>query len=157
LHHLDETEKQESLREVARVLTPGGRLVIGDMMFRISLRSARDRAVVLGIVRRLLRRGPAGMLRLVRNGLRVIVGRAEHPASVDWWQQALADTSFTHISVQALSHEGGLAYARRPPPAQEAPGNLRTVSPSSLATAGPRRPTVRQQLRRSGQTHTWET
>jgi ubiquinone/menaquinone biosynthesis C-methylase UbiE len=113
LHHLRESEKEDSLREIGRVLTPGGRLVIGDMMFRIGLRSARDRAVVLRIARRLLRRGPAGMLRLVRNALRVVGGRAEHPASVEWWQEALADTGFVNVNVRALSHEGGLACARR--------------------------------------------
>lgn len=32
-HHLDDAGKERALREVARVLTPGGRLVFGELRF----------------------------------------------------------------------------------------------------------------------------
>ncbi|MHB8692986.1 MAG: class I SAM-dependent methyltransferase [Solirubrobacteraceae bacterium] len=109
LHHLEDDGKRRSLTEISRVLRPGGRLVIGDMMFEIGLRSARDRAVIFGIVRKLIRKGPAGVLRLARNAVRVLTGRTEHPASVEWWQQALRQAGFENVSAWRLSHEGGIA------------------------------------------------
>ena len=114
LHHLSDADKRQALREIWRVLRPGGRVVIGDMMFQLALANARDRALLARFAKQMLRTGPAGLVRLLKNVVRVITGRAEHPASVDWWQQALQDTGFTEVTVRALHHEGGIAHARRP-------------------------------------------
>ena len=43
-HHLDHHGKQLALTEARRILRPGGRLVIADMMFGLSLRE-RDRQI----------------------------------------------------------------------------------------------------------------
>jgi ubiquinone/menaquinone biosynthesis C-methylase UbiE len=114
LHHLSDSEKVQALAELRRVLRPGGRLVFGDMMFRVSLVSRRDRAVILRVVRRMIAHGPAGVLRVLRNAMRVAGGRGEHPARVEWWREALRAAGFDDVSVQALNHEGGVASARRP-------------------------------------------
>jgi ubiquinone/menaquinone biosynthesis C-methylase UbiE len=114
LHHLNDADKRQALSEVWRVLRPGGRVVIGDMMFRIGLRSARDRALVAHLAGTMLRRGPAGLLRLLKNALRLLTGRGEHPASADWWHHALHDAGFAEVAVRTLDHEGGIAVARRP-------------------------------------------
>jgi ubiquinone/menaquinone biosynthesis C-methylase UbiE len=114
LHHLDDLAKHRALAEIRRVLRPGGRLVFGDMMFRLGVVDRRDRAVIALLVKRMVRLGPAGLLRLVKNATRIATGRWEHPASVQWWRDALLQAGFVEVTVQPLDHEGGIAFARRP-------------------------------------------
>jgi ubiquinone/menaquinone biosynthesis C-methylase UbiE len=121
-HHLPDADKQLALAEIRRVLRPGGRLVFADMMFRLGLSDPRDRAVIALLLRRIIRRGPAGLLRLAKNAVRILTGGWEHPASVDWWQQALVRAGFLDVEVSALEHEGGVACARKPGAAEQPVG-----------------------------------
>jgi ubiquinone/menaquinone biosynthesis C-methylase UbiE len=113
-HHLRNSDKDLALEELSRVLKPGGRLVFADMMFRVGIVDRRNRAVVASLIGRLLRRGPAGILRIAKNAFRYLTGRWEQPAEVAWWQGALERAGFTDVTVQALEHEGGMAFARCP-------------------------------------------
>lgn len=113
-HHVSDEDKLRVLREIRRVLVPGGRLVFGDMMFRVALGDARDRQLIGQKVRALARRGPGGLMRLARNGLRFATGAWEKPARADWWQNALEQEGFQEVEVQLLAHEGGIASARKP-------------------------------------------
>ena len=113
-HHLSDEEKHRLLREIRRVLGPGGRLVFADMMFGFNLTDRRDRAVVRLLVKRILSHGWSGLLRLFKNGARIVVGRWERPASVEWWRAALDDAGFIGVSVHHLEHEGGIGLAYRP-------------------------------------------
>ena len=112
-HHLDGAGKELALSEVRRVLVPGGRLVICDMMFELSLR-AHDRAVIGSKLRLLARRGPGGLVRIARNGARILARRWEHPAAVGTWEQMLAARHFHSPQVRLLEHEAGIAFATRP-------------------------------------------
>jgi ubiquinone/menaquinone biosynthesis C-methylase UbiE len=114
-HHLSDRDKRRALREVHRVLVPGSRVVIGDMMFRPALTDARDRRVLSRKVRALLGKGPAGLARLGKNGLRFVTARWERPARPAWWEAALADVGFVEVQVEPLPHEGGIAVGRRAP------------------------------------------
>lgn len=113
-HHLNDSDKGRALNEVFRVLAPGGRLVFADMMFRVALGDARDRRLIGQKVRAMVRKGPAGVARLAKNGVRYATGSWEKPARTDWWSQTLRAAGFADVQVDALEHEGGLASARRP-------------------------------------------
>lgn len=112
-HHLRDGDKLIALRELRRALAPGGRVVIGDMMFRLRGGGARGRAVARDKARAMARKGPAGIWRLAKNGVRLLSGRWEHPADADWWRDALTQSGFDQVGVRLLEHEGGVAWAKR--------------------------------------------
>ncbi|MHB8659397.1 MAG: class I SAM-dependent methyltransferase [Solirubrobacteraceae bacterium] len=113
-HHLGDADKRRALSEAFRVLRPGGRLVFADMMFGLGVVDLRDRRVLIQKVRALLGKGPAGVVRLIRNVVRILAGRWERPARLGWWEQTLEQVGFINIRVDALEHEGGIAQANRP-------------------------------------------
>lgn len=112
-HHLDDPGKELALAEARRILRPGGRIVICDMMFALTL-ELRDRRLVWEKVRALLRRGPAGVVRIFRNAARVVAGRWEQPASPESWQKMLDARGFEQVRIELLAHEAAVAVARRP-------------------------------------------
>lgn len=112
-HHLREEGKRRLLAEAHRVLTPGGRLVFGDMMFGWSPTVRRNRQVIGSKVRSMASHGPAGFARIARNALKVMIGASEHPAPPSWWREALRSAGFVEVEIECLSHEGAIAMARK--------------------------------------------
>jgi ubiquinone/menaquinone biosynthesis C-methylase UbiE len=112
-HHLGDDGKELAAAEALRVLRPGGRMVVVDMMFRLSLRG-RDRRIIASKVGALLRRGPAGAWRLGKNAVRIARRRWEQPASMEWWAEMLDRRGFAGVEVRALEQEAGLAAGTKP-------------------------------------------
>lgn len=112
-HHLCDEDKERGIVELFRVLRPGGRVVIGDMMFRVQMADRRSRRVIASKISAFLRRGPAGWLRLLKNALRLLLGHWEQPADAKWWRRALERAGYTEIRIHLLEHEGGIITARR--------------------------------------------
>ena len=112
-HHLDDGGKQLALAEARRILRPGGRLVVCDMMFGLSLRSA-DRRILADKIVALARKGPAGLVRIACNAGRVAVGRWEHPITPERWRSLLEARRFVDVQVEMAVNEAGIAVARRP-------------------------------------------
>jgi ubiquinone/menaquinone biosynthesis C-methylase UbiE len=118
-HHLDHPGKELALAEARRILRPGGRLVVGDMMFSLSLKP-RDRRLIWEKVVALGRQGPAGVVRILRNVARIVVGRWEQPAAPETWAEMLEARGFAGVRIELLEHEAAVAVARRPDVSPEA-------------------------------------
>ena len=112
-HHLPGADKELALAEARRILRPGGRLVVCDMMFGITL-GVDDRRIVIDKVRSVARKGPGGLVRLARNAARIVAGRWEYPVPVHGWRTLLEARRFAEIDVQLVEAEAGIAFARRP-------------------------------------------
>jgi SAM-dependent methyltransferase len=113
-HELRHADKKLALAEAMRVMRPGARLVIGDMMFSLNPVGSRDRRLVIGKVLAIARRGLPGAWRLLKNVARLLTGRWEHPAGVAWWKDTLRAAGFERVHLETCAHEGGIVVAYAP-------------------------------------------
>ena len=115
LHHLADADKRALTARAAQWLCPGGRLVIADMMFGRG-GGARDRAILRRKVAALAAKGIGGWWRIAKNltryGLRV---GPEHPATPEFWQQALRDAGLVEVCFHPVQAEAGIVCGVRPP------------------------------------------
>ena len=117
LHHLVDADKRALVARSAEWLRPGGRLVIGDMMFGRGA-SKRDRSILRQKVIALAAKGPGGWWRIVKNLGRYGLGVGqEHPATPEFWQAALRDAGFTDVVFHPVVAEAGIVLGTRPPSA----------------------------------------
>jgi len=113
LHHLVDADKQALVARAARWLRPGGRLVIADMMFGRG-RSQRDLNILRQKVTALAAKGPGGWWRIAKNLTRFGLGVGqEHPATPEFWQEALRDAQFRDVLFQPIVAEAGIVRGVR--------------------------------------------
>jgi len=111
LHHLTDVDKSALLARAHEWLRPGGRLVIADMMFGRG-GTARDRQILREKVIVLLRMGPGGVWRIVKNLVRFGLRRGtELPASPQFWTEAVSAGGFQSVHYRPIAAEAGLVSA----------------------------------------------
>jgi ubiquinone/menaquinone biosynthesis C-methylase UbiE len=112
LHHLRDIDKERLLSRCHTWLRPGGRLVIGDMMFGRGA-DPDDRAIITSKVAVLLRRGPGGWWRLLKNAVRFSLRVREKPLPPHRWEELALDAGFRDVSVRRIVSEACLLTATR--------------------------------------------
>jgi SAM-dependent methyltransferase len=113
LHHLRDRDKERVVRATAGWVRPGGRLVIGDMMFSRGA-SRRDRRIIAAKVRALAHKGPGGWWRIVKNTVRFSLRLQERPLTIDGWVALLEDAGFVEVSADAVVAEAAVVCGSRP-------------------------------------------
>jgi SAM-dependent methyltransferase len=116
LHHLRDAEKERLLRRATGWLRPGGRLVVGDMMFGRGA-AAEDRRIVAVKLRHLVRRGPGGWWRIAKNLWRFGLRLREKPLSRARWEALARAAGFTEVRTVPVRAEASLLLATRAPAA----------------------------------------
>lgn len=113
LHHLRNADKLALVSRTYGQLGPGGRFVVSDIMVPLTLRPGHSgalRAKLLAMVKK----GPAGLWRIVKNGLRWAIGTGEYPADPDFWMQALRRAGFVEVGHESVGHETGIVWGTKP-------------------------------------------
>lgn len=113
LHHLHDRDKEKVVVAAFRWLRPGGRLVIGDMMFGRG-GTARDRAIIGSKVTTLAKRGPGGWWRLVKNIGRFTLRFQERPVSIETWTAYFAKAGFVDATATPVVAEAAVMSGTKP-------------------------------------------
>jgi SAM-dependent methyltransferase len=117
LHHLRDRDKASLVRSAAVWLRPGGRLVIGDMMFGRGA-TTRDRRIIVAKVSILARMGPGGWWRIAKNTVRFLLRLQERPLPMETWVTLLEDAGFVDVIAVPMVAEAAVVvgvWPDRPP------------------------------------------
>lgn len=115
LHHLHDPDKELVVRRALGWLRPGGRLVVGDMMFGRGT-SARDWSIISSKVSVLARRGPSGWWRVAKNVVRFSLRLQERPVDMQTWESYFRRAGFGDVTVKAVVAEAGVASGTKGAP-----------------------------------------
>ncbi len=120
LHHLRDADKAQLMQRAYGWLRPGGRLVIGDMMFGRGA-SAEDRTIIATKARGLLRRGPGGWWRVIKNVWRFSLRLGEKPLPAARWESLARSAGFQDVATARVVAEASVLTAVRRAPRATAP------------------------------------
>jgi ubiquinone/menaquinone biosynthesis C-methylase UbiE len=112
LHHLRDADKEDALTRAYRWLRPGGRLVVGDMMFGRG-GDRRDREIIKSKIRALAARGPAGWWRIVKNMGQFGLRFQEKPLTVGAWETIARRAGFTDVTISPVVAEACVMSASK--------------------------------------------
>ncbi len=113
LHHLRDSDKAQLVHSAASWLRPGGRFVVGDMMFGRG-RTAQDREIITSKVLALARRGPAGWWRVAKNLARFGLRIQERPVSIERWRQYFEEAGLSEVTVIPVVAEATVVVGTKP-------------------------------------------
>jgi ubiquinone/menaquinone biosynthesis C-methylase UbiE len=113
LHHLRDSDKALVVSAAYGWLRPGGRLVIGDMMFGRGAEPG-DREIISGKLRLMLAKGPAGWWRVAKNAGRYTLRFQERPVSMAAWTGMLDRAGFTGVEGTRVVNEAAVVRGMRP-------------------------------------------
>jgi ubiquinone/menaquinone biosynthesis C-methylase UbiE len=114
MHHLRDADKRQLLERSFTWLRPGGRLVIGDMMFGRGMASD-DREIIRQKVSILVGRGPAGWWRILKNAFRFLVRFQEKPLRPTVWQSMVLAAGFENVRAFHVAAEAHVVSTTKPP------------------------------------------
>lgn len=113
MHHLKDAEKAATVRAAASWLRPGGRLVVGDMMFGRG-GASRDREIIAAKARVLLGRGWSGWWRLAKNVVRFGLRLRERPLPVAAWEQIFESAGLLDVRAEFVVAEAAIVSGTKP-------------------------------------------
>jgi SAM-dependent methyltransferase len=113
LHHLRDADKRQLISRSFGWLRPGGRLVIGDMMFGRGSDPA-DRQIIWDKLRELAGRGPGGWWRIVKNGCRFMFRFQEKPLMPAAWESIVREAGFVNVRTSRVVAEACVISATKP-------------------------------------------
>ncbi len=113
MHHVRDNDKLAVVRAAAGWLKPGGRLVVGDMMFGRGA-SPRDREIIKSKALTMLSRGPAGWWRLAKNVFRFSLRVRERPVSMETWVGYFKSAGLVDVTTRSVVSEAGVVVGRKP-------------------------------------------
>lgn len=115
LHHLRDEDKPELVRAAAGWLRPGGRLVVGDMMFGRG-GTARDRQIIGNKLWTMLRKGPGGWWRIAKNAGRYLLRYQERPVSMAAWTAMFERAGLVEVVALPVVNEAAVVRGTKPSP-----------------------------------------
>lgn len=114
LHHLRDRDKARAVETAAKWLKPGGRLVVGDMMFGRGT-DARDREIISSKVALMIRKGPAGWWRIAKNATRFLLRFQERPVSIATWVEMFRAAGLHEVVAIPVVNEASVVRGTRKP------------------------------------------
>lgn len=113
LHHLRDEDKPVLVRSAAGWLRPGGRLVIGDMMFGRG-GDARDRQIIGNKLWLMVKKGPGGWWRIVKNAGRYLLRFQERPVSMAAWVAMFEQAGLVEVEAVPVVSEAAVVRGVKP-------------------------------------------
>ncbi|NNN22142.1 MAG: class I SAM-dependent methyltransferase [Acidimicrobiales bacterium] len=113
LHHLRDSDKEKLVKTMFDWLKPGGKVVIGDMMVGRG-GTSRDREIIASKISIMLKKGPAGWWRILKNAMRYFFRVQERPISMEAWTKLFESNGYVEVAANTVINEAATIMAKRP-------------------------------------------